>query len=68
MTQFIVRLTRAATESTDLVVEADTPSQANEKALEFAGRYGENLSSWEADEGNQHEVYLPDPDSTNTIQ
>lgn len=62
-----VRLTRDVTESTDVVVEADTAEEANEKALEIAGRYGENLGNWETDEGNQAEVYLPDPESTEPV-
>lgn len=63
MPQFRVRLTRDCTESTDVVVSADTAVEANVIALEMAGRHGECLDTWTLDD-NQHEVYLPDPDST----
>lgn len=62
-----VRVTRDVTESTDVIVEADTVQEANDKALVIAGRYGENLGNWELDEGNDHEVYLPDPESTEPV-
>lgn len=62
-----VMLTREASESTEVEVDADTQEQANEKALEVAGKHGENLDTWELDEGNLHEVYLPDPDSTEEV-
>ena len=65
--KYRVILTRAATESTTVEVEADTAEEANDKALEIAGRYGENLGNWELDEGNNHEVYLPDPESTEPV-
>lgn len=66
--KFEVRLTRDCTQSTDVVVEADTAEQANEKALEMAGSQGQHLDTWELDEGNHYEVYLPDPESTRSIE
>lgn len=63
MAQYRVILARQASESRSVDVEADSPEQANEAALEMAGKYGENLSGWELDD-NMHEVYLPDEDST----
>jgi len=58
--QFTVRLTRDATESLDLVVEAETAEQAEEMAVKLSGRYGELVGGWELDEGNQHEVCVSD--------
>lgn len=66
MPRFSVLLTRDATESTTVEVEADTPEQAEEKALQQVGRYGENNTTWTLDEGNSHEVYCPDP--ANSVQ
>jgi len=65
---FEVPLTRDATESTTIRVEADTPLEAIEKALERAGVYGENLDTWCLDEGNFHEVYIPDPDAIEVVE
>lgn len=64
MPKYRVVLTRDATESCDVIVEADNPQQANEAALEQAGSYGENFETWTLDDGNMHRVYLPDPGST----
>jgi hypothetical protein len=56
-----VLLTREATESCAVRVKARSPREAEKKAMEKAGAYGENVDGWETDEGNLHKVYLPDP-------
>ena len=58
MATYNVLLTRDATESVNVVVEAETPGEAIEKALKTSGRYGENLNDWAVDEGNHHEVHV----------
>lgn len=68
MAKYSVRLTRETTESLDVVVDVDDSieteeqriAQAEKLALDKAGRYGEDISGWEIDEGNFHSVYLPD--------
>ncbi len=59
--QYEVLLTREVTESCHVRVKAHSLQEAETKALEKAGLYGENVSGWEIDEGNLHKVYLPDP-------
>ena len=59
-----VRLTRDATESTDVAVYAKTAMQANARAQDIVGTYGEKVDTWQLDDCNQNEVYFPDPDST----
>lgn len=61
-----VLLAREASESTTVKVEAVSKSRAAEKALEQAGRYGENLE-WDLDDGNMHETYVPDFNSIEEI-
>jgi len=58
--RYRVRVTRNVTESKDVFVEADSVEEANELALEEATKTG----SWELDDGNDYEIYLPDPAST----
>lgn len=60
MPKFRVLVTREATESTTVEVTAKNAKKAEEKALEVVGRYGENVDTWEVDDGNQHEVYICD--------
>lgn len=59
-----VRLTRDATESTTVAVYGSSCREANQRAQDLAGEYGENIDTWQLDDCNDHEVYLPDPDST----
>lgn len=56
--KFNVTLTRDATESVNLTIEANSPEEAKEKAQDRAGKYGSDISGWELDEGNMHEVYI----------
>jgi len=68
MSMWRVRLSRDVTESLDLVVDAASAAEANERVLDTAGKYGENVfGEWELDEGNQSEVYLPDAESTTEL-
>lgn len=66
MPRYSVLLTRDATESCWVTVDAENPAQADDRALEVAGRYGENVDGWEMDD-NQHEVYLPSPNSAEVL-
>lgn len=54
-----VLVTRDATASTEVFVEADSPEQAEELALREAIKG--NVSSWELDEGALGEIYICDP-------
>ena len=66
--KYEVLLTRDATESCCVEVDAESPEDAEEKAMAMAGRYGEKLYNWELDEGNCHDVYVSDdPESTQEI-
>jgi len=65
--EYDVTICRAATESTVVRVRAATAAEANERAIATVGRYGEYCGTWELDDGNQHEVYLPDPSSTRAV-
>lgn len=56
--KYTVRMTRNTSESCDIEVAARTWLEAGELAYLQAGKYGELLSGWEADEGNQEEVYV----------
>jgi ABC-type phosphate transport system substrate-binding protein len=67
MPKYEVQLTRDATESVTVIVEAPDPETANERAEELAGTYGENLDNWELDDGSNHEVYFPDAESTEEV-
>lgn len=62
--RFKVRLTRDTTESVDVVVEAESQDQANENALQLAGKYGERLDGWTPDDQTCSEPYLPDEGDT----
>lgn len=62
-----VILSREASESVMVTVDAETPEQANGMALAMAGSCGENISGWNLDD-NQHQVYLPDPESTEEMK
>lgn len=62
-----VILCREASEGVSVTVGAATAEEANDKALAVAGKYGEYLTGWTLNEGNSHEVYLPDPDSTEEL-
>jgi hypothetical protein len=54
-----VLVTRDATASITIYVEADSPEKAEALALE---EVGDGLGYiWELDEGNQGEVYIADP-------
>ena len=55
--KYKVILTRDATESVLVEVEADNVTHAESVALEQAGRYGEDIDGWELDEGNFNEAY-----------
>jgi hypothetical protein len=59
--QYEVVITRDLTESCHVRVKARNSHEAEKKALEKAGLFGENVEGWEIDEGNLHKVYLPDP-------
>ena len=59
--KFKVRLTRNVTESCDVIVDANNLAQAQGKALDKAGQYGEKVTGWALDEGNLNEVYVADP-------
>ncbi len=67
MSKYRVTVTRPVTQSTTVEVEAESRSEANDKALEQVGRYGEKVSTWELDDGNQDEAYIPDPDSAELL-
>ena len=56
--KYQVTLTRDATESVNVTVVADSLEEATEMVQERAGKYGSNISGWELDEGNMHEVYV----------
>jgi hypothetical protein len=64
MSMWRVRLTRDVTESVDITVDAASAEEANERALDAAGKYGENLDGLWVQDDNQSEVYLPDAAST----
>jgi hypothetical protein len=53
--KYLIRVTRDATESADIEVDANSVAEAEEKALEEAKLAGD----WELDEGNFYEPYLP---------
>lgn len=59
MPKYKVRLAREATESTEVVVEAANPDEAEDLAFEQAGAYGENLKHWAIDDGNMNKIYVP---------
>ena len=56
--KYQITLTRDATESVNVTVVADSLEEATEMVQERAGKYGSNISGWELDEGNMHEVYV----------
>ena len=62
--KYQVILTREASESTTVTVEADSKEAANEKALEMA----DQVPDWSLDDGNYHRPYLPDPNSTEEVE
>jgi hypothetical protein len=62
--EYDVILTRDATESVVVRVTANSPEEAERVALRQAGKYGENLSGWELDEGNLHCPYTNDDCAT----
>ena len=64
MKKWRVRIARDTTESMDMEIEASSASEANDKAMAEAGRYGERVSNWGADDCGNGEVYLPDSAST----
>ena len=55
--KYKVILTRDATESVLVEVEADNVTHAESVALREAGRYGEDVDGWDLDEGNFNEAY-----------
>ena len=57
MPRYEVVLTRDATESVVVEVEADSVSHAEAVALDRSGKHGDGIGGWELDEGNQHFVY-----------
>lgn len=57
MKTYDVILTRDATESVTVRVEAENESEAEEKGREKDGMGGWNITGWELDEGNCHDVY-----------
>ena len=68
MPRYEVRLTRDASESIDVIVEAASADEANDTALSMAGVYGEELpDNWTLDDGCMNKVYLPDEDSTEEV-
>jgi hypothetical protein len=60
MPRYNVQVTRNTTESTSVLVEADSPQDARVKAVARAKDGG---LYWEADEGNMCEPYIADPDN-----
>lgn len=62
-----VILCRNLSEGVSVTVGAATAEEANSKALALAGKHGEYLKGWTLNEGNSHEVYLPDPGSTERL-
>lgn len=68
MPKWEVLLTRDATESRTVIVEAPDRQTANDRAEELAGPYGENLDDWELDDGNSHKIYFSDADSTEEVE
>jgi len=59
MPWYQVLVTREASESTTVTVEADSPEQAEELALEEAETV--DGDDWALDDGNSHEPYICDP-------
>ena len=62
MPWYNVLVTRDATESTTITLEAESAEAANEQALQKAN--DSLVDDWSLDDGNWHKPYLPDPDST----
>lgn len=69
MPHYRVFVTRDCTETAEIVVEADSVEEANEKALRLAQQHPQ-ACEWDFDEGNEcnHSPYLPDPESTEEIE
>lgn len=61
MAKFNVLVTRDCTESTIVDVEADSPEEARELALEEARNAAANFD-WTRDECSEDAPYLADPD------
>lgn len=61
MPLYEVIVTRDATMSCPIRVDAPTPEAADDKALSLAGPYGQRLSGWALDEGNMNRVYIGAP-------
>ena len=57
MKTYFVQLTRLATESCGLAIDAESREEAEKIALEMVGPFGEKEPQrWELDEGNLHRV------------
>lgn len=67
MPKYRVRVARDASESCDVIVEADSAMDANQIALQRADECPELVTDWDVDEGNTHHVYLPDENSTEEV-
>lgn len=63
--RYRVRVCREATESKDVIVEADSVEEANELAPEQAKA---STHGWSLDDCNHMDVYLPDEASTEEVE
>jgi hypothetical protein len=73
MPTYSVILTRDTTESVVLTVDADSPEDAEEKVMDMAGRYGQDLPledqrRWQPDDCTCGDAYITDVSKEDEVE